>query len=422
MPLQDLTPQLRTRLSRLEKLVGWFVTIAILLLLFGLGYYVYQLAERRGWFLTKMPYFTFLKSGTGINVGDRVKLMGFNVGQILEITAMPPGSDYDVFIRFEITEPFYGYLWDDSRAVAEASGFLGARYLEVTKGTNGVPTYAMHDVKEISLAEAQALAGSSTNSYGFAAEVDFPGTTNLATRFADALSPEKVRELARFGVTNVLVINTNSPAPNPPRWVWNEKTGAYEQIGKKFKGYWLIANESPALTERLQTVVNTVEAALPSFLALTNKIAAVLSNAENIVTHADDLLVQAKPIVTNAAVITANLKNPQGSLGEWIIPTNINQELQKTLGSANAAMTTAQTNLAAISTNILATLMNVANMTSNLSAQVQSSPLILPQISDLIVHTDEMIQGLKRFWLLRSAFQQKTNAPLESIVKPRLGQ
>jgi hypothetical protein len=149
---------------------------------------------------------------------------------------------------------------------------------------------------------------------------------------------------------------------------------------------------------------------------------AVLSNAENIVTHADDLLLSAKPIVTNAAAITANLSNPKGSLGEWILPTNINQELEKTLGSAQATMTTAQTNLAAISTNILLTLINVANMTSNLSAQVQSSPLILPQVSDLIVHTDEMVQGLKRFWLLRSAFQQTTNAPPESIVKPRLGQ
>jgi hypothetical protein len=236
------------------------------------------------------------------------------------------------------------------------------------------------------------------------------------------VTPQNVAEMARLGATKIVAINTNSPAPDPPKFIWDDKTGSYQPIPKHYKGYWLLANESPALTERLQGVVNTVEAALPDFLALTNKIVTVLSNANNIVTHADDLLVSAKPVITNAAVITENLKNPKGSLGEWIIPTNINQELAKTLSSAQATMTTAQTNLAILSTNITASLINVANMTSNLAAQVQSSPLILPQISDLIVHTDEMVQGLKRFWLLRSAFEQTTNAPPESIVKPRVGQ
>ena len=32
MALQDLTPQLRTRLSRMERAVGWFVLFAVLLL------------------------------------------------------------------------------------------------------------------------------------------------------------------------------------------------------------------------------------------------------------------------------------------------------------------------------------------------------------------------------------------------------
>ena len=50
MALQDLTPQLRTRLSRMERAVGWFVFLAMLLLAFGFVYYVYATAERKGWF------------------------------------------------------------------------------------------------------------------------------------------------------------------------------------------------------------------------------------------------------------------------------------------------------------------------------------------------------------------------------------
>ncbi len=39
MALQDLTPQHRTRLRRLEHAVGVFVIIANVLLLSGFGYY-----------------------------------------------------------------------------------------------------------------------------------------------------------------------------------------------------------------------------------------------------------------------------------------------------------------------------------------------------------------------------------------------
>ena len=62
MALQDLTPQLRTRLSRMERTVGWFVFLATALLLFGFGYYIYHTAERKGWFLIKAHFFPALQS------------------------------------------------------------------------------------------------------------------------------------------------------------------------------------------------------------------------------------------------------------------------------------------------------------------------------------------------------------------------
>src|SRR5436190_10707496 len=101
MALQDLTPQLRTRLSSLERLVGLFVGIATLLMLFGLVFYVYQVAQRKGWFLRKLPYFTYVRTGSGLKVGDPVRLMGFDVGKIAEVTALPPDFYYgNVFVAF----------------------------------------------------------------------------------------------------------------------------------------------------------------------------------------------------------------------------------------------------------------------------------------------------------------------------------
>src|SRR5258705_8001102 len=141
MALQDLTPQLRTRLSRLERVVGIFVAVATLLLLGALAYYVFTTAERKGWFKQKLPYFTFVRSATGLKIGDPVRLMGFTRGYIVEIEPMPPYEDQfgDVFVRFVVLEPYYGYIWEDSVAKVEPANFLGDRYIELTKGTNSAP-------------------------------------------------------------------------------------------------------------------------------------------------------------------------------------------------------------------------------------------------------------------------------------------
>src|ERR1035438_3318542 len=104
MALQDLTPQLRTRLSRMERAVGWFVFLATALLLFGFGYYIYHTAERKGWFLPKAKFLTSVHDASGLNVGDPVMLMGFQVGHITGIAAMPPRNPHAVRIEFEINQ------------------------------------------------------------------------------------------------------------------------------------------------------------------------------------------------------------------------------------------------------------------------------------------------------------------------------
>ena len=63
---------------RIERWVGMFIVVAILLLMAGFGYYLYHTAQRKGWLVPHAPYFTFVYSGEGLNVGDPVTLMGFN--------------------------------------------------------------------------------------------------------------------------------------------------------------------------------------------------------------------------------------------------------------------------------------------------------------------------------------------------------
>src|SRR5213592_2500085 len=146
MALQDLTPQLRTRLGRMERAVGIFVVLAALLLASGFFYYLYHTGVRKGRFLTKVTYFTYVDRASGLKVGDPVKLMGFDAGEISRIVPEAPNSPYSVYIEFKIKEPNYGYIWfPDSGVKVTAADFLGDRYLEVTKGGNsGSTNYEYH--------------------------------------------------------------------------------------------------------------------------------------------------------------------------------------------------------------------------------------------------------------------------------------
>ena len=326
MAIQDLTPQLRTRLRRVEKVVGFFVVFAALVLVAGFAYYLYHTAQRRGWFIQKCPYFTFVESAEGLKVGDPIVLMGFDVGNITFITLQSPG-EHKVFVGMEIRQPYYGYIWTDSKIRIAPAGLLGGRDLEIT-----------------------------------------PGVTGSAT----------VQE--RDGRVSALWIHDH--------WV---------PLAKVRKGVHLVPDEQPSLSDRAQKLVSTVEQALPNILGLTNQLYTVLTNTAQLTGNANQL-------VTNVTAITANLRDPHGSLGEWLIPTDTHTNLNANLESLNEMI------------------LNLAAITSNLNAQVQSNDKMLSQISTLVVNTDNLVQGLKKHWLLRGVFQKtnsQTNAPPSNVSPAR---
>jgi hypothetical protein len=360
VPVQDLTPQLRTRLSRVERVVGVFVSLATLLLLIGFGYYVYHTGARKGWWTFKAKYHTFVDSGAGLSVGGDVRLLGFSVGRITEVTAMPPFNPYGaVYVAFYVLDPYQGYIWTDSEVRVVAGDFLGGRILEVTPGGSSFKTNANAEV--------------------------FPSYKLVEGQYR----------------------------------VYDDKTGGYHPLDPSStngrpKGYTLFAKESPAVTERLEGIANQVEAAIPGILAMTNQLNLVLSNVASVTERTETLLSGAEPIVDNVAIITSNLRNPKGSLGEWALPTNLHTQLLETMSAANTTLTNASrmiahtdTNVTSLATNLDLTLINLANITSNLNQQVQANTNLVRAISDLIRNSDDMIQGLKRHWFLRSAFKRK---------------
>ena len=390
MALQDLTPQLRTRLSRMERAVGWFVFLATALLMFSFGYYVYHTAERKGWFLKKITYQTCVSSGAGLKLGDPVKLMGFDVGDITAIIPNDPQEYYNITIQFRVKVDQYnyqGYIWSDSKVKVNAGDLLGNRYLEITKGVEGLPTVLQSTNNQL-----------------------------LGILRGDKFVKDRIRELEQQGKSRSegqALLNAKAKA-HPSFYYTNQFHGNF---------YFLEPIESPAITERLDKLVNQVEVALPNILSLTNQIMNLLSNSVNLTSNLDALATEARPTAANLAAISTRLRAP-GALGEWALGTNVDRQVSTALGNANTAITHTDTNLTLLVEDLSRSLDNLADITSNLNAQVQVNTNILSNISAAIVHADGLVQGLKRHWLLRSAFraeatQPKTNRPPVQLHAPR---
>jgi len=419
MALQDLTPQLRTRLSRMERAVGWFVLIATVLLLFGFGYYIYNTAARKGWFLTKAPFFTFTDRATGLKQGDPVILMGMTAGQITKIEPMHPYSAYNIYVEFELMDPNYGYMWTEgSRAKVEAADFLGQRVLEVTKGTNGHAIYIFHPLEDAARDRTAALA--QAEGWRVAEDIyDASGTNLILSALKQPLEPKQMPIIFTGDRTKVRLAHVNETQKNITG-IWNDTEARYDHFTRNTKPYWLMSDESPAITERLQRVVDQVENALPGFLRLTNDLARILASTASATSNLDVIASNSRPTSENLAQISAQLRGP-GALGEWILPPGAPEQVAAALTNANSLITNTDTNLAILVGELADSLDHLAGITSNLNAQVQQNTNIVKSVSDAIVHADELVQGLKRHWLLRSAFKTpKTNdspAAVEGAVR-----
>jgi len=421
MALQDLTPQLRTRLSRMERAVGWFVIFAAALLAFGFIYYVYNTAERKGWFKTKAPYFTFVETANGIKEGDPVRLMGFDVGQIKKIETMP-GDDFErnIYLEFEIKDPYYDYLWTEgSHATVASAGLLEKRVLEVTKGSGGHPIYEFYPLQKTTVANLRGLP--EFEKWLLAQDVYDSTGTNLLLAAERGVSTN-LAVLERLGLKEVRVFDARKGQRKKSiTAIWQDEKHWYEAyLAKTTKPYWLKSEESPAVTERLENLITDVEKALPGIFALTNQLAGALSNTASLASNISDVAISARPAISNIAAATANLDHP-GALGEWLLPTNISAHLEGTLGSAEGTFQSANSNLTILVENLARSLDNLAGITSNLNNQVQSNTNLLGGVSQTFADTDDLVQGLKKHWLFRSAFKKKkeTNAPPATVKKQK---
>ena len=271
-----------------------------------------------------------------------------------------------------------------------AADFLGKREIEITRGTNGPAICVTQPVFVKTIPELKQLVATETNQWQLYQDVldENSNVVFAAYTMLDAANLQRIAELK----PDSLYVYNNTVNRNRIVAAWHRRAHRYENFKSDSDDVRMRAIESPAVTERLEKVITQVEQALPNILTLTNQIATVLDNTANATSNLNVTLVEARPMVTNFSIISAQLREP-GGVAVWALGTNGNEQVQSSL------------------TNVDVLLTHLAGVTSNLDAQVQANSNILGGISKAVTDSDDFVQGLKRHWLLRSAFKTKTNAP-----------
>jgi hypothetical protein len=257
-----------------------------------------------------------------------------------------------------------------------------------------------------------------TNYFLAQALYDSSGASLVAKAF-DRLDQVPLQRLSDQGLENIEVFE-KAIKTQWPSAVWDYKDGRYRGFDRTLdKGFFLPPLEAPALAARLEKVADMVEAALPGILALTNRLNRVLDQASETASNAEDVLKDLRPLVANFTRVSANLTNAQGSLGDWLLGAEMRRQLSETVLSANALLTNSDSQVEMVSSNLTTVLVNLASVTSNLNSQVVANTNILSEISSAVRNADDLMQGLKRHWLLRSAFRESKTSGKKEGTKPR---
>jgi len=396
----------------MEQAVGWFVFLATLLLLIGFGYYLYHTAESKGWFVIKAPFHTYVQSSAGLSTGDAVIMMGFPVGKITRIHAMPPGDVRNVLVEFEIRAPYFRYLWTGgSYLKVNAAGLLNQRQIEVTRATNGYALVVTQPVFVFTnLDDLRQKVITDPNHWQLSQDV-LDQNSNLVFKAYDFLTESNLQTIATLTHDPLYAYNNQEKDKHRVVASWDGRYHHYKIFQPGDDTAWLRAVETPPVSDQLQAIVAQVQGALPGILSLTNKLAAILDNAANATSNLNTTIVSAQPLVTNFSVISTQLREP-GSPLVWALGAQGSDQVQGALTNLNSLLAHTDTNLNTLSASIGLTLDHLAGITSNLNAQVEANPNLLFGISQTVRDADSFVEGLKHHWLLRSAFKSKaTNSP-----------
>ena len=118
--------------------VGVFVLSAVLLFSVGL----FLIGNRQKAFAHHVDFFTSLNDVNGISPGSKVRVSGFEAGQVTGIAI--PDQPADKFrLKLQVDSKLHGLIRDDSFVTVESDGLVGDKFLMIHEGSDQAPEAAI---------------------------------------------------------------------------------------------------------------------------------------------------------------------------------------------------------------------------------------------------------------------------------------
>lgn len=146
------------------KKVSWAqlkVGIVALIALTLLGVLLFLITGPGGLFRTYAKLYTYLSDSGGLVAGSKVSVNGIEAGNVLKVE-FAPGTDPKRFVRVEmrVYEDFLPSIPEDSIAVVTSENVLSGRFVNIRKGTKGVPVKGGAELRSREPQEWEAVVDS----------------------------------------------------------------------------------------------------------------------------------------------------------------------------------------------------------------------------------------------------------------------
>jgi phospholipid/cholesterol/gamma-HCH transport system substrate-binding protein len=120
--------------------IGAFVLGGVLLFAFGL----FLIGDRRLLFERHFELNTTFGKVTGLQIGSKVRVSGFDAGEVLEV-AIPSRPSDPFRVRMRIRDDLRPLLRADSVSAVQTDGIVGNAFIQISRGTDAAPSVAPGD-------------------------------------------------------------------------------------------------------------------------------------------------------------------------------------------------------------------------------------------------------------------------------------
>lgn len=249
------------RFRRLEAVVGAFVIGALAAILALVAY----IGSENDLFAEKYHLRFRADSGTGLQKGMPVKLSGFRIGRIQEITL---DNEAKVIVRMKIDRKYSKWIRADSAATLFKEGLVGDSIVDLSVGSSGRPALSDDEWLPFEVEE---------------------GLNDLAVELSDSVKATLVEVRRTIGYINDPQGDVKRTLANVQRLSAN-----LEETRRRADGLLLAATDNVGrvgpLMDHLSTVVDDVGRRLPPLLdnvstrlpVLLDRVEGTLSNTERI--------------------------------------------------------------------------------------------------------------------------------------------